>query len=47
MAKRVKDEERRIIAAKMLADGLDVDTVVKYSSLRKSSVEKMRREMGK
>jgi DNA repair protein RadC len=46
LAKRAKDEERRIIAAKMLADGLNVDTVVKYSSLRKSSVEKMRREMG-
>lgn len=44
--KKGADEKARAMAAKMLADKLDIDTVVKYTGLRKASVEKMRREMG-
>jgi DNA repair protein RadC len=47
LLKKGKEEKAREIAAKMLADGLDIDVVVKYSGLSKSSVEKMRREMGR
>lgn len=47
LAKRAKDKPSREMAAKTLADGLDVDTGVKYSRLRKSSVEKMKQEIGK
>jgi DNA repair protein RadC len=46
LAKKTREDERRIFAAKLLSDGFDVDAVVKYTGLRKSSVEKMRREMG-
>ena len=44
--KKGADERARAMAAKMLADKLDIDMVVKYTGLRKASVEKMRREMG-
>lgn len=45
--KKAIDENSRKIASKMLADGFSVDLVVKYTGLRKASVEKMKREMGK
>jgi DNA repair protein RadC len=47
LAKRAKDANSREIALRMLSEGLDVDAVVRFTKLRKSSVEKMRREMGR
>jgi DNA repair protein RadC len=47
LKKRAKEEERRVIAESLLKAGLAVDEVCKHTRLRRSSVEKMRREMGK
>jgi DNA repair protein RadC len=46
LAKKSREDEKRQIADKLLSDGFDTDAVVKYTGLRKSSVEKMKREMG-
>jgi DNA repair protein RadC len=40
-AKQAKEDERRVMAAKMLAKNEPIDKVVEYTGLRKSSVEKM------
>jgi DNA repair protein RadC len=47
LAKRVKDERNREIAAKLLSMGLSDAQIIEATGLRKSSVEKMRREMGR
>jgi DNA repair protein RadC len=47
LAKRAKDEKAREMASKMLAKNESIDKIVEYTGLRKASVEKMRREMGK
>jgi DNA repair protein RadC len=45
--KKGADEAKREIANRLFAMGLSVDDVVKATGLRKASVEKMRREIGK
>jgi DNA repair protein RadC len=45
--KLAAEEKAKEIAVKMVKDGFDADTVVKYSGLRKTSINKMIREMGK
>jgi DNA repair protein RadC len=44
--KKAKDEEKRAMAEKLIMDGFTTELVVKYTGLRKASVEKKRREMG-
>jgi DNA repair protein RadC len=46
LLKQGKEEKAREIALKLLKFGLSVDDVVANTGLRKSSVEKMKREMG-
>jgi DNA repair protein RadC len=43
--KKGADERARAMAAKMIESGLATDDIVKFSGLRKSSVEKMTREI--
>jgi DNA repair protein RadC len=43
--KKGEDKAKREMAVKLFKDGFDVEAVVKYTGLRKSSVEKMKREM--
>lgn len=45
--KKAKDEEKRAMAEKLIMDGFNTELVVKYTGLRKASVDKMRREMGR
>jgi DNA repair protein RadC len=45
--KIAKDEKAREIALKLLELGLSDDDIIKTTKLRKTSVKKMRREMGK
>jgi DNA repair protein RadC len=47
LRKKAADENSRQIAKRLLELGLSVDDIVKTTKLRKPSVEKMRREMGK
>jgi DNA repair protein RadC len=47
LAKTAKEEKAREIALKLLNFGLSVDDVVANTGLRKSSVEKMVKELGK
>jgi DNA repair protein RadC len=47
LKKRTRDDERRVIALRSIELGLSIDDIVKITGLRKASVEKMRREMGK
>jgi DNA repair protein RadC len=46
LAKRTRDDERRQIALRSFEHGLSVEVIVKLTGLRKSSVEKMKRELG-
>ncbi len=46
IAKEAIDKHARAMAERMIASGLATDDIVKFSGLRRSSVEKMRREMG-
>jgi DNA repair protein RadC len=46
LAKRAKEANSREIALRLIGLGLSVDDIVMATKLRKSSVEKMRREMG-
>jgi DNA repair protein RadC len=43
--KKGEDKRAREMALRMLSDGFDVDAVVKYTKLRKSSVERMKKEI--
>lgn len=45
--KKGADEKARAMAARMLEKGYDIDEIVDLTKLRKASVEKMRREMGR
>jgi DNA repair protein RadC len=45
--KTAKEENSRAIAARLLEKGISVNDVVAFTKLRKSSVEKMMREIGK
>ncbi len=45
--KKGADERAKEIAERMIAAGIDVDAIVQFTKLRKASVEKMKREMGK
>lgn len=47
LRKKSADENSRKIAEKMLAKGYPLDEIVALTGLRKASVEKMRREVGK
>jgi hypothetical protein len=44
---KAKDEEKRAMAAKMLAKNEPIDKIVEYTGLKKASVEKMKRELEK
>jgi DNA repair protein RadC len=46
LLKKGEEKRAREMAAKMLSDGFGVDDVVKYTGLKKASVDKVRREMG-
>jgi DNA repair protein RadC len=47
LLKRGKDEARREMAAWMLKQNMSIEKIVEGTKLRRSSVEKMKREMGK
>lgn len=47
LRKRAGDDKAREIALRSIELGLSVDDIVKITGLRKASVEKMRREIGK
>jgi DNA repair protein RadC len=47
LAKSAKEERSREMALWLLKKGMSVDEIVEGTKLRKSSVEKMKREMGK
>ncbi len=46
LKRKAKEENSRAIAMRMLERGIAVEDIVLFTKLRKSSVEKMRREMG-
>jgi hypothetical protein len=45
LKKRAKEEKAREMAISLLKENVAVDFIVRHTGLRKSSVEKMRREM--
>jgi len=47
LLKKGEENARREMATRMIEAGLSTDDIVRFSGLRKASVEKMRREMGK
>ena len=47
LKKRAKEEKAREMAVSLLKENVAIDFIVRHTGLRKSSVEKMRREIGK
>lgn len=47
LKKKCADDKTQVIAGKVLENNEPIEKIVEYTGLRKVSVEKMRREMGK